>query len=298
MRYVQRNCKFAPNREATPESRGKHLPCMFSGRIERAGVKLFFGPQECRLPRVGVSRFVRQRNGCIFPANSGPASFRASQGASPRGRPFCAQRGRAVGNSAEHRTQGPERAECRREHGRQRRRIERARRRFHAELCEFDSVGDAKACTILSALELGKRALALRKDNRVRIGSPLDVYNLLGTEMAFLDQESLKVLLLNTKNEVLSVIEVYKGTVDSSLVRVSEVLRPAIRENCPSIIIVHNHPSGDPAPSGEDIAITRRIKEGGGHHGHQAPGPHSDRHGHVCEHEGQRSGIRLDRTYG
>ncbi len=133
----------------------------------------------------------------------------------------------------------------------------------HAELCEFDSVGDAKACTILSALELGKRALALRKDSRVRIGSPLDVYNLLGTEMAFLDQESLKVLLLNTKNEVLSVIEVYKGTVDSSLVRVSEVLRPAIRENCPSIIIVHNHPSGDPAPSGEDIAITRRIKEGG-----------------------------------
>lgn len=133
----------------------------------------------------------------------------------------------------------------------------------HAELCEFDSVGDAKACTILSALELGKRALAVRKDNRVRISSPLDVYNLLGTEMAFLDQESLKVLLLNTKNEVLSVTEVYKGTVDSSLVRVSEVLRPAIRENCPSIIITHNHPSGDPAPSAEDISITRRIREGG-----------------------------------
>ena len=75
--------------------------------------------------------------------------------------------------------------------------------------------------------------------------------------MSFLDQEHLRVILLNTKNEVLATHEVYKGNVNSAVVRVAEVLRPAIRENCPSMIIVHNHPSGDPTPSPEDILVTR-----------------------------------------
>ena len=92
------------------------------------------------------------------------------------------------------------------------------------------------------------------------IRSPLDVFNLLSAEMAFLVQEHLKVLLLNTKNEVLATHEIYKGSVNSAVIRVAEVLRPAIRENCPNIIIAHNHPSGDPTPSPEDIMVTRQIR--------------------------------------
>ena len=80
--------------------------------------------------------------------------------------------------------------------------------------------------------------------------------------MAALRQEHLRVLLLSSKNEVLGVHEVYIGNVSASIIRVGEVLRPAIRENCPSIIVVHNHPSGDPTPSAEDILITRKIKSG------------------------------------
>ena len=93
------------------------------------------------------------------------------------------------------------------------------------------------------------------------IRTPADIYNLLGAEMAMASQEKLKVVLLNAKAEVISVQEVYQGTVDSAQVRVAEVLRPAVRENCPAIMIVHNHPSGDPTPSPEDILITRRIKQ-------------------------------------
>ena len=81
--------------------------------------------------------------------------------------------------------------------------------------------------------------------------------------MALLTQEHLRVLLLNTKNQVQRISDIYIGNVNTSVVRVAEVLRPAIRENLPSIIVVHNHPSGDPTPSPEDIAITREIVAGG-----------------------------------
>ena len=78
--------------------------------------------------------------------------------------------------------------------------------------------------------------------------------------MAFLDQEHMRVILLSTKSDVMGIRDVYKGTVNSASVRVAEVLRPAIRENSPRIIIVHNHPSGDPSPSPEDVLITRKIR--------------------------------------
>ena len=121
----------------------------------------------------------------------------------------------------------------------------------------------AKACQLLAAMELGKRLVSLHPEDRTVVRSPRDVFNLLGAEMGFLDQEHLKAVLLNTKNEVQAVREVYVGNVNSSVVRVSEVLRPAIRDNCPSIIVVHNHPSGDPTPSPEDILITRQVRSGG-----------------------------------
>lgn len=130
----------------------------------------------------------------------------------------------------------------------------------YGELCDLRGISDAKACQLLAALELGRRLTSLQPDDRAVIRSPQDVFNLMSAEMAFLVQEHLRVLLLNTKNEVLATHEIYKGNVNSAVVRVSEVLRPAIRENCPNIIIVHNHPSGDPTPSPEDILVTRQIR--------------------------------------
>ena len=130
-----------------------------------------------------------------------------------------------------------------------------------AELCETNGISEAKACQILAAFELGRRAASLLPDDRATIRTPADIHNLLGAEMAVASQEKLKVVLLNAKAEVISVQEVYQGTVDSTQLRVAEVLRPAVRENCPEIIIVHNHPSGDPTPSPEDFLITRNIKQ-------------------------------------
>ena len=130
----------------------------------------------------------------------------------------------------------------------------------YGELCSVKGISDAKACQLLAAFELGRRLVSLHPEGRAVITSPQDVYNLLGAEMRFLDQEHLRVILLNTKNEVLATHEVYKGSVHTTILRVAEVLRPAIRENCPSIIIVHNHPSGDPTPSPEDILVTRKIR--------------------------------------
>ncbi len=130
----------------------------------------------------------------------------------------------------------------------------------YGELCSIRGISDAKACQLLAALELGRRLVSLHPEDRAVIRSPRDVFNLLGAEMGFLDQEHLRLLLLNTKNEVVGTRGIYVGNVNSSVVRVAEVLRPAIRENVPSIIIVHNHPSGDPTPSPEDILVTRHIR--------------------------------------
>lgn len=130
-----------------------------------------------------------------------------------------------------------------------------------AELSALGGMGEAKACHVLAALELGRRAAGPAPTDRPAIRDPEDVYHLLRAQMAHLEQEQLRVLLLNTKHEVLLVREVYQGTVCAASVRVAEVLRPAIRENCPNVIVVHNHPSGDPTPSPEDTAVTRRVRQ-------------------------------------
>ena len=133
----------------------------------------------------------------------------------------------------------------------------------YGELLSLKGISDAKACQLLAALELGRRLVSLSPEDRSIIRSPQDVVNLLSAEMALLDQEHLKVVLISTKGEVWGIHEVYIGNVNAAIVRVSEVLRPAIRENCPSIIVVHNHPSGDPSPSAEDVLVTRKIASGG-----------------------------------
>ena len=98
-------------------------------------------------------------------------------------------------------------------------------------------------------------------DDLPSITTPSDVNDLLGPEMAKLAQEQLRVLLLNTKNRVVGQRIIYQGNVNSSMVRPAEVLRPAVLEAVPSIIISHNHPSGDPTPSPEDTSITRVLAE-------------------------------------
>ncbi len=132
-----------------------------------------------------------------------------------------------------------------------------------AELCAQRGLSEAKASQLLAGLELGRRFVSLAPEERATIRSPEDVANLLMAEMAPLPQEHLKALLLNTKNEVLSVQEIYVGNVNSSMVRPAEVFRPAVRDNAPSIIVVHNHPSGDPTPSPEDVSITRELVSAG-----------------------------------
>ena len=131
-----------------------------------------------------------------------------------------------------------------------------------AELCQVDGISEAKASQVQAALELGRRLVSLHPEDRPVIATPLDVMNLLGAEMSTLDQEHLRVVCLSTKNEVKAVHQVYVGNVNASIVRVSEIVRPAIRDNCPAIVVVHNHPSGDPTPSPEDAAVTTQIREG------------------------------------
>jgi DNA repair protein RadC len=132
-----------------------------------------------------------------------------------------------------------------------------------AELQKEKGLGFAKSCDLKAALELGRRLAAEHPEERPIVASPQDVMNLLGTEMSLLDQEQLRVVLLDTRNRVLSMPTVYAGNVNTSVVRVGELFRDAIRNNAVALVAVHNHPSGDPAPSSEDVAVTRLIVEAG-----------------------------------
>jgi len=131
------------------------------------------------------------------------------------------------------------------------------------ELCAERGMGQAKTAQLKAALELGRRLASTQPEERAVVRSPQDVANLVMADMGFLDREQLRVVLLNTKNQVISIPEVYKGSVSTSLIRTSEIFRDAIRENCPAIIVVHNHPSGDPTPSPEDIQVTEQIVKAG-----------------------------------
>jgi DNA repair protein RadC len=132
-----------------------------------------------------------------------------------------------------------------------------------SELCQVSGIGPSRAIQIKAALELGRRSMLERQGERYRITAPADAASLLLHEMNGLDQEHLVVITLDTKNRVLSQETLYIGNVNTSLIRVAEVFRPAIRQSAPAIIISHNHPSGDPSPSPEDVRVTRQIVEVG-----------------------------------
>ena len=131
------------------------------------------------------------------------------------------------------------------------------------ELCSERGLGEAKAGQLKAALELGRRLLSTTPEERLVVKSPEDIANLLQAEMALLEQEELRLVLLDTKNQVLDVSLLYKGSINTSLIRVGELFRKAMRENCAALIVVHNHPSGDPTPSPEDVRITEQIVKAG-----------------------------------
>ncbi len=131
------------------------------------------------------------------------------------------------------------------------------------ELLNEHGVGEAKASQIKAAIELGRRLMNEAPDERASINSPSDAADLVRYEMAALEQEHLRVMLLDRRNRVLEITEVYKGSVNSSQVRVGEVFKDAVRKNASAIIVIHNHPSGDPTPSPDDVAVTRAIVQAG-----------------------------------
>jgi DNA repair protein RadC len=132
-----------------------------------------------------------------------------------------------------------------------------------AELARTPGIGPVKAIDLVAAFELGKRLLTWAPDEKPEITGPEGAYNLLRGHMSFLEREEVRVILLNTKNRVQKVAEVSTGTLNSSLIRPAEVFKEAIREQAAAIVVAHNHPSGDPTPSAEDVAITRKIVESG-----------------------------------
>lgn len=132
------------------------------------------------------------------------------------------------------------------------------------ELAQIRGVGEAKAAKLKAALELSSRIVALGPEERPQITSPDNVVDLLGIEMSELDHEQLRVVLLDTKHRVMTTRTVYQGSVNQAQVRIGEVFRDAIRHNATALVIVHNHPSGDPMPSAADIALTSELEQAGG----------------------------------
>ena len=131
------------------------------------------------------------------------------------------------------------------------------------ELTDQHGIGEAKAAQIKAAIELGRRLTLDSPEERPAINSPADAASLVQYEMSALEQEHLRVILLDRRNRVLEILEVYKGSGNSWQVRVGELFRDAIRTNASALIIVHNHPSGDPAPSPDDVVVTRAIVQAG-----------------------------------
>ena len=125
-------------------------------------------------------------------------------------------------------------------------------------------IGLVKAIEIKAAMELGKRMLlSMPEQQRTQVKTPADAAQFLMLEMGLLEQEEVHALLLDARNKVLAAPQIYKGSLNAASMRLAEVFKPAIRANCASIIVAHNHPSGDPAPSGEDVTVTKSLVQAG-----------------------------------
>jgi DNA repair protein RadC len=130
------------------------------------------------------------------------------------------------------------------------------------EIAQVHGVGQQIAIRLKAALTLSLK-LHEPAGERTVINSPGDAAALVQYEMSLLEQEHLRVILLDTRNRVLDIVEVYRGSVNSSQVRVGELFKPAIQRMAPALIVVHSHPSGDPSPSPDDVMVTRAIVQAG-----------------------------------
>jgi DNA repair protein RadC len=131
------------------------------------------------------------------------------------------------------------------------------------ELCEIHGIGPSSAARLKAALECGRRLMTTAPGDKFVVRSPADVAQMLMAAMSHLEQEHFKVLTLDTRNRVLADTTLYIGSLNASHIRVGEVFREAVKRNAAAIIVVHNHPSGDPTPSPEDVEVTRQIYAAG-----------------------------------
>lgn len=129
------------------------------------------------------------------------------------------------------------------------------------ELQSIKGVGKVKAMEIKAALELGKRLAVFTEPARFRIGAADDIARLLMVRFKEYETEHFKTVLLNAKNDVIKVVDVSSGGLDSALALPRDVFRQSIRDGAVAVIVCHNHPSGDPEPSNDDIALTKRLAE-------------------------------------
>ena len=131
------------------------------------------------------------------------------------------------------------------------------------EMTVLSGVGPSTATAIQAAFELGRRLSTDNGGEAPLIRSPADAANMLLPRMQHLEQEHLMTVILNTRNRVLAIHTVYIGSLNTSMIRVGELFREAIRRNAAAIVVSHNHPSGDPSPSPEDVTVTKQIVEAG-----------------------------------
>jgi len=131
------------------------------------------------------------------------------------------------------------------------------------ELEAISGIGGARAAQLAAAFELGRRLLADWPTGRLMVRAPRDLADRLILQMGRLEREELRVVVLNTRNAVLAIETVYRGNVSTALVRVGELFRDAIRQHAAGLILVHNHPSGDPAPSPDDLHLTAEAVAAG-----------------------------------
>jgi DNA repair protein RadC len=131
------------------------------------------------------------------------------------------------------------------------------------DLTSVRGVGPAGACRLLASLEIARRSVGWGSARRPRISTPEDVCRLLGPRFRGADREHFIALPLNTKNQLLRVVEVSVGSLNASIVHPRELFKEAVRLSAASVVVVHNHPSGDPTPSGADIQLTRRLVKAG-----------------------------------
>ena len=128
-----------------------------------------------------------------------------------------------------------------------------------SEFLKINGIGGAKAAQVMAALELGKRAISEKNGNNTSFKCSEEVANYYIPLLKDLKKEQFRILLLDIKNKIIKEVLISQGSLTSSIVHPREVIKPAIRESAASVIFIHNHPSGDPEPSSDDIEITNRL---------------------------------------